>query len=175
MRVAWISKTGLEMEKHLIRKYANRKLYDTTTSRYITLDGISQLVDAGVEIQVVDRQTGQDITSVVLSQLVASEGRKARTGIEAGGVHDRRSALLGYLRRTLSIPASIQGVVETEVEKRRGEIEGAVEMAVANTVRSLNLLTRSDLELLQKRIDQLEARLSRLNGVEPKPKPRSRQ
>jgi len=42
-------------ERHLIKKYANRKLYDTRTSRYITLDGIAQLVRDGHEVMVVDR------------------------------------------------------------------------------------------------------------------------
>src|SRR2546428_675068 len=41
--------------RHLIKKYANRKLYDTRTSRYITLEGIAQLVREGHEIEVVDR------------------------------------------------------------------------------------------------------------------------
>ena len=60
-------------EKHLIKKYANRKLYDTRTSRYITLDGIAELVRAGHEIEVVDRDDGSDLTQVTLSQIVLSE------------------------------------------------------------------------------------------------------
>ena len=51
-------------ERHLIKKYANRKLYDTRTSRYITLDEIAQLVRAGDEIKVIDRGNGSDLTQV---------------------------------------------------------------------------------------------------------------
>jgi len=55
---------------HLIKKYANRKLYDTKTKRSITMDHIAELVDAAEEFTVIDNQTGEDITSNILSQLV---------------------------------------------------------------------------------------------------------
>ena len=51
----------------LIKRYANRKLYNTQTSRYITLKGIGELVEVGSEVRVVDNETGEDITSVTLS------------------------------------------------------------------------------------------------------------
>jgi len=63
-------------ERHLIKKYANRKLYDTRTSRYITLEGIAQLVRDGHEIEVVDRDNGRDLTQVTLSQVVLSAEKR---------------------------------------------------------------------------------------------------
>jgi polyhydroxyalkanoate synthesis repressor PhaR len=63
-------------EKHLIKKYANRKLYDTQTSRYITLSGISELVRDGYDIEVVDRETGADLTPLILSQIVLGEEKR---------------------------------------------------------------------------------------------------
>ncbi|OLC45335.1 MAG: hypothetical protein AUH80_08890 [Chloroflexi bacterium 13_1_40CM_4_65_16] len=68
-------------ERHLIKKYANRKLYDTRTSRYITLDQIAQLVRDGHEIKVVDRGNGGDLTQVTLSQIVLSEEKRGPSGI----------------------------------------------------------------------------------------------
>jgi polyhydroxyalkanoate synthesis repressor PhaR len=59
----------------LIKRYANRKLYNTQTSRYITLKGIAELLDAGEEVRVVDKQTGEDITSVALSQILVDSER----------------------------------------------------------------------------------------------------
>ena len=53
---------NMAAQKHVIKKYANRKLYDTQTSRYITLEGISKLVRDGCEIQVVERDSGRDLT-----------------------------------------------------------------------------------------------------------------
>jgi len=59
----------------LIKRYANRKLYNTATSRYITLKGIAQLLDQGEEVRVIDNETGEDITSVALSQILVDSER----------------------------------------------------------------------------------------------------
>ena len=59
----------------LIKRYANRKLYNTQTSRYITLKGIAELIDEGEEVRVIDNETGEDITSVALSQILVDSER----------------------------------------------------------------------------------------------------
>jgi polyhydroxyalkanoate synthesis repressor PhaR len=59
----------------LIKRYANRKLYNTQTSRYITLKGIAELIDEGEEVRVIDNETGEDITSVALSQILVDTER----------------------------------------------------------------------------------------------------
>jgi len=59
----------------LIKRYANRKLYNTETSRYITLKGIAKLLDEGEEVRVVDKETGEDITRVALSQILVGNQR----------------------------------------------------------------------------------------------------
>lgn len=59
----------------LIKRYANRKLYNTETSRYITLKGIAKLLDEGEEVQVIDKETGEDITQVALSQILVDNQR----------------------------------------------------------------------------------------------------
>src|SRR3989449_3927218 len=94
-------------ERHLIKKYANRKLYDTRTSRYITLDQIAQLVRNGHEIKVVDRGNGGDLTQVTLSQIVLSEEKRGPSGIvDAGGGmrHHRGPGPLGYVRKKPKLP-----------------------------------------------------------------------
>src|SRR3981081_1345918 len=90
-------------EAHLIKKYANRKLYDTRTSRYITLEGIAELVRNGHEINVVDRDNGHDLTQVILSQIVLSQEKHGPARlVDAGGeaIHERGQALLDYARKT---------------------------------------------------------------------------
>ncbi len=59
----------------LIKRYANRKLYNTQTSRYITLKGIAELIDEGEEVRVIDNETCEDITSVALSQILVDSER----------------------------------------------------------------------------------------------------
>jgi polyhydroxyalkanoate synthesis repressor PhaR len=59
----------------LIKRYANRKLYNTQSSRYITLKGIATLLEQGEEVRVIDNETGEDITSVALSQILVDSER----------------------------------------------------------------------------------------------------
>ena len=59
----------------LIKRYANRKLYNTKSSRYITLKGIAELLDEGEEVRVIDNETGDDITSIALSQILVDSKR----------------------------------------------------------------------------------------------------
>jgi polyhydroxyalkanoate synthesis repressor PhaR len=64
--------------KVTIKKYANRRLYDTESSTYITLDRLAQMVREGREFEVVDAKTGDDITRQVLTQIIVDE--EARGG-----------------------------------------------------------------------------------------------
>lgn len=56
--------------RELIKKYANRKLYHTNRKQYITLDGIAHLIQSGSLVHIVDNETGEDITSTILAQVV---------------------------------------------------------------------------------------------------------
>ncbi|MCB9565648.1 MAG: hypothetical protein H6710_00200 [Myxococcales bacterium] len=60
----------------LVKKYGNRRLYDTETSRYVTLEEIAERVHHGEELRVVDAKTGHDLTQVTLAQIIL-EGRGA--------------------------------------------------------------------------------------------------
>src|SRR5437879_2803563 len=144
-------------QKHLIKKYANRKMYDTQTSRYITLEGISQLVREGRDIQVVDRDTGRDLTPLILSQIVVGEEKRNEEDDGDGTLHDRGQALFDYVRRTLSGPAAM---VSSRVERGRSELEELVDLAVERALTRLSIPTRRDLEALNARLDELEARLA---------------
>jgi len=150
-------------ERHLIKKYANRKLYDTRTSRYITLDGIAQLVRDGHDIRVVDRDNGNDLTQVTLSQIVLSEEKRGPARlIDAGGevLHDRGQALLDYVRKTLSVPTDLRH----EVERRRGDLEGLADETLERALRRLRIPTRRDIDRINERLDRISAQLKR-NGI----------
>ena len=70
---------------HKIKRYANRKLYDTKTKEYITLDKIAKLLKAGGEISVLDNKTGEDITAATVSQILA-RAKKGQTDNGASNV-----------------------------------------------------------------------------------------
>ncbi|HSS94368.1 MAG TPA: polyhydroxyalkanoate synthesis regulator DNA-binding domain-containing protein [Candidatus Dormibacteraeota bacterium] len=147
-------------ERHLIKKYANRKLYDTQRSRYITLEGIADLVRDGHEIEVVDRDTGQDLTQVVLSQLVLSaekRGPARLVDVGADAIHDRGQALMDYVRKTLNVP----GDIVNQVERRRSDLEGMVDEAIERALRRLRIPSRHDIEAMNARIDKLSAEMGK--------------
>jgi polyhydroxyalkanoate synthesis repressor PhaR len=161
-------------ERHLIKKYANRKLYDTRTSRYITLEGIAQLVRQGHDIKVVDRDNGQDLTQVTLSQVVLSEEKRGPARLlDAGGevLHDRGQALLDYVRKTLSVPSDIRH----QVERRREDLEGMADDAIEQALRRLRIPTRRDIDRINERLERISVQLKRAgisNGVTKRPRKR---
>ena len=153
-------------ERHLIKKYANRKLYDTHTSHYITLEGIADLVRDGHAIQVVDRDSGQDLTQVILSQIVLSEEKRGPARLMDAGadaLHDRGQALLDYVRKTLNVPGDLVG----QVERRRGDVEAMVDDAIERALRRLRIPSRHDMDSINRRLDELTAQLKKLNGSAP--------
>ncbi len=59
----------------VIRKYENRRLYDTSASRYINLEDIARMVREGTDVRVVDAKTGEDITRSILAQIIVEDAR----------------------------------------------------------------------------------------------------
>jgi len=70
-------------EKHLIKKYSNRRLYDTNTSQHITLDGIRNLIIAGNDVEIVDDTTGEDLTRSLLLQIIADQEQGGRPMLDS--------------------------------------------------------------------------------------------
>ena len=73
-----MAETGAEKATVVIKKYANRRLYNTATSSYVTLDHLCQMVKDGVEFAVYDAKTGEDITRSVLTQIIVEEEAKGQ-------------------------------------------------------------------------------------------------
>src|SRR5262249_60878187 len=80
-------------EPTIIKKYANRRLYDTGRSSYVTLDDLCEMVKDGYDFVVYDAKSGEDITRSVLTQIIAE---KETTGGEAGGLLPT-----GFLRKLI--------------------------------------------------------------------------
>jgi polyhydroxyalkanoate synthesis repressor PhaR len=73
-----VSDTSNSGETVIIRKYANRRLYNTASSSYVTLDSLAEMVKNGVEFIVQDAKTGEDITRGVLAQIIFEEESKGQ-------------------------------------------------------------------------------------------------
>lgn len=67
--------------KVVIKKYENRRLYDTGASRYVNLDDVARMVREGVEVQVVDARTGEDLTRVILTQVIMEDAKGHASGL----------------------------------------------------------------------------------------------
>ncbi|KAA3610370.1 MAG: hypothetical protein D8M58_05865 [Calditrichaeota bacterium] len=72
----------------VIKRYENRKMYDTEKRTYISLEAIAELIRNGEDIQVLDNVTGKDITTHTLTQVIFEEGKKGRNPLSNEMLHD---------------------------------------------------------------------------------------
>ncbi len=70
-------------EPRVIKKYANRRLYDTEASRHITLEGIRQLIIDGHDVRIIDDTSGEDLTRNLLLQIVAEQEQAGKPVLDA--------------------------------------------------------------------------------------------
>jgi polyhydroxyalkanoate synthesis repressor PhaR len=95
----------------VIRKYENRRLYDTTNSRYVNLEEVAQLLQQGNDVQVIDATTNEDITRLILTQIIVEDAKAPNSSfpldllrqmVVASGRASQESALK-YMRAMLDI------------------------------------------------------------------------
>ena len=105
----------------IIKRYPNRKLYNTSAKQYITLEGVAHLIREGEEVQILDHATGEDLTALTLTQIIFEQEKKeggflprsVLTGlVQSGG------QTLSTLRRTLASPLNLRLHVDMEIERR---------------------------------------------------------
>ncbi len=170
----------------LIKRYANRKLYNTQTSRYITLKGIAALIEGGDEVTVIENETGEDITSVALSQILVDSERVNQTVsrtllsdlIQRGG-----DALYGALRRGVDDASGSIDEVRRNVRRlvKSGENDGRlsdwiafatpdfdrmIQTAVERVFKLLDLPRRSDIEALSMNLQRVAEAVDRLDTLQ---------
>ena len=83
----WLSRdiqsilSGMSEGKAVIKKYENRRLYDTGASRYVNLEDVARMIREGVEVQVVDARSGEDLTRVILTQIIMEDAKGRGAGL----------------------------------------------------------------------------------------------
>lgn len=105
----------------LIKRYANRKLYDTDTKRYITLDGIAELIRQQQDVKVIDHESGADLTALTQAQIIFEQERKIKGGIPHAvftSLIQAGNETLSQLRHAFISPADWQREVDAEIERR---------------------------------------------------------
>ena len=93
-------------EPRVIKRYANRKMYDTSRSCYVTLEEIAEIVRAGQEVRVIDNKTKQDLTEVTLTQALLDSERKQRGTVPLAGLRNLISSGNEFLTRKVAEPVS---------------------------------------------------------------------
>ena len=107
----------------IIKKYANRKLYDTTEKKYISLDRLAELIKAGEEVSIIDNENSDDITASVVSQLLAREkkengqGDDASSGVLIQLLRKSGGRVADYAKRYVSLWQNALTMAEDEVDK----------------------------------------------------------
>lgn len=143
-------------EPKIIKRYQNRKLYDTVDSCYVTLEDISDMIKQGEEVQIVDNRKKEDITAMTLAQIIFEE-QKRKTNVMPLGlltqiIRSSGSALRELLART----------IETGV-REIGTVREFVDEKLKPTMESVQHLPslQSEIHGLKEKIQQLEQKLSR--------------
>ncbi len=160
----------------IIKKYANRRLYNTQTSAYVTLDHLAQMVKDGTEFEVRDARTGDDITRSVLTQIIFDEEAKGQNLLP-----------IQFLRRLIrfygdSLQAFVPGYLDMTMEsftKNQDVMKSRVAEAFGGGTQAIENLTRQNLAMFERAMKMFSpfggglARAEddqRANGGEPKPK-----
>lgn len=155
----------------VIKKYGNRRLYDTTGSRYVNLDDIAALIRQGKEVKVVDAQTGKDLSRVTLTQIITEDAKERPTGLPLELLRQliiasdevRQEFIMWYLKSAFDAYQKVQDAVQN----RLSEVQSAILSPVDMMKRLLGAAPsepvpepRQEVDALRKKVAQLEARLA---------------
>ncbi|HNH81356.1 MAG TPA: polyhydroxyalkanoate synthesis regulator DNA-binding domain-containing protein [Acidobacteriota bacterium] len=175
----------------LIKRYANRKLYDATERRYITLEEISEFIQNNEEIQVIDKASGEDITEQVLSKVIAASAQQTDTPISKNVlvslIQRPSDAVLGYFRKTVSAGFETMNQLDRFVKTLRDMvrydstgtatddlgpalrivIESFVDDCVQTRLAELHLPQQQEIEKLRQQVQRLERQLKSLQKTSP--------
>jgi polyhydroxyalkanoate synthesis repressor PhaR len=140
-------------QERLIKKYANRRLYDASQSRHITLDDIRNLIVKGEKIRVVEDKTGKDITRHILLQVIAEQEQFGRPILSTPVLeaiirfygNSMQGLLAAFLEKSIEVFLHQQEVVQNQISK-----------IVAHTpLSTVADITRQNLETLSKMQESL--------------------
>lgn len=102
----------------IIKRYGNRKLYDTSESRYVLLEDISAWIRAGEDIQVVDNGTAEDVTAQTLTQVISEESRKKSQFLSSDLLHDLiRAGESAVTKRVKQISSGVDRFMKRSIDR----------------------------------------------------------
>jgi len=159
----------------VIKKYGNRRLYDSSNSKYVNLDDIAGFIRQGRDVQVIDAKTGQDLTRVTLTQIITEDAKDKPTGLPLELLRQlivasdevRQEFVMWYLKSAFDTYQKVQDAVQS----RLGEVQSAILSPVDMMKKFLGAPpapspphAEPELDALRKRVAELEARLEKPAG-----------
>jgi len=151
----------------IIKKYANRRLYNTQTSSYVTLDHLCEMVKAGTEFEVHDARTGEDITRSVLTQIIFEEEAKGQSLLP---IHFLRQLIQLYGN---SMQAFVPGYLDLSMQnftKNQEAMRSRIAEAFGGGNQALESLTRQNLAMFERAVKMFSPFGPRgAESEEPKP------
>ena len=150
----------------LIRKYPNRRLYNTSAGAYVNLNDLAALIRQGEDIQVVDSKTGEDITRVVLTQIIVEDAKDAPTGLPLELLRqlimasDRagKEFIMWYLKSAFDTYEKVQGAVQDRLNDVRSAALSPLHLMKNLLTSSADPKAEDELEQLRRRVAELEQR-----------------
>jgi polyhydroxyalkanoate synthesis repressor PhaR len=176
--------TKMEPAPVIIKKYGNRRLYDTAASRYVNLDEIAGIIRQGKDVRILDAKTGKDLTRVTLTQIITEDAKDKPTGLPLELLRQlvvasdevRQEFVMWYLKSAFDAYEKVQGAVQSRLGEVQSAILSPVDMMAKFLGSSPPARPRSEsgaeLQALRKRVAELETRLGK--SVSSKTKKRSR-
>lgn len=157
----------MEPEKVIIKKYGNRRMYDTSGSRYVNLDEVAAMVRNGTEVQVLDAKTDEDLTRVTLTQIIAENTKDQPAGLPVELLrqlvmatdHVGQEFISWYLKSAFDSYKKVQGALQNGFSGVQSAALSPLSMMkkfVQGTGQEPS--AESELEELKKRLAELEAR-----------------
>ena len=151
----------------VVKKYANRRLYDTESSCYITLDSLAAMVRQGRDFVVYDAKTGDDITRSVLTQIIVEEENKGRNLLPTGFLRQ----LIGFYG------GSLQGVVPRYLEQalstfahQQEQISAAMKQTMGNFFPfGIEEVSRQNMAMMERAMSLFSPFYHPRGGGEPRP------
>jgi polyhydroxyalkanoate synthesis repressor PhaR len=155
-----------------IKKYPNRRLYDSSSGRYVNLDDLAAMIREGRELRVVDSKTGEDITRVVLTQIILEDTKDQPSGLPLEVLRRLIMASEGagqefinwYLKSAFDTYQQVNEAVQTRLSDARSAALSPLNL-MKNFLTGSPSAAETEVEQLRRRVAELEARLE-------KPKPR---
>lgn len=154
----------------LIRKYSDRRLYDTTASRYVKLEDIARMVRDGIEVRVVDARSGKDLTHVILTQIIVDDAREREialplqllTQLVRASDKATHDFLTWYLNSTLDLYKKTQDTVQTRLSDAKKAVGSPIEFVrnlLAGQSPQALISPTSEVQELRRRVEELQLRL----------------